>query len=294
VRTPAWLGKAGDRIVDPPEGQPAVLYYDIETTPQLQYAWGSGKWDTRPLKVVKPRYILSVAYKWEGGDRPHFVGINQDPAFVPDHPFTKPKPRIDRWVLGALWHLFDLADMTVAHNNDRFDLKRTNARMIAAGMPPPRPSKSMDTLKMYRKVAAFPSNSLNELARELDLGEKVAHSGKGMWFECMTGNPNAWANMERYNLMDVELLYDVYHTILPWMTNNPGLNTAGHVIDGRPVLCPKPGCNGDQLVSRGTRQKTSTGLRYRTWQCVGVFGCGGYSTSRYAERDVTPTAGRIR
>lgn len=295
---PKWLRQAGDRVVPPPPGGPAILYYDIETAPQLQYAWGSGKWDTRPLKVVKPRYHLSVVYNWEGSDETHFVGINQDPRFKPDYPHSKPNPRRDRWVLGELWHLFDRADMTVAHNNDRFDLKRTRARMIATGMPVPRPSKDMDTLKMYRGIAAFPSNSLAELARELGLEGKYHHPGLDMWWGCMEGDPEMWAEMETYNHQDVVELKEIYHIVLPWLTNNPGLNAAAYagenVIDGRPVQCPKPGCGGTRLISRGLRQQTGTGLKYRTWQCVGQLGCGGYSRSRYAEREEVPTADRIR
>lgn len=295
MRTPPWLGKMGETIHLPPEGEPAILYYDIETAPQQQYAWGSGKWDTSPLKVTKPRYHLSVVYMWEGLNEPHFVGINQDPKFKPDYPWTKWNPRIDRWVLGTLWHLFDRADMTVAHNNIRFDWKRTNARMIATGLPPYLPSKDMDTLKMYRSIAAFPSNSLNELARELDLGSKIRHSGLPMWFGCMEGDPAYWAQMQEYNEQDVVLLERVYKKVIPWLPNNPGLNTANWQPDGqRPVECPKPGCKGDHLISRGLRQQTGTGLYYRQWQCAGPSGCGGYSKGRYAEKDELPTFLRVK
>lgn len=295
---PRWLNAAADRIAPPPSTGPAILYYDIETAPQQQYAWGSGKYDTRPLKVTKPRYHLSVTYGWDGQDETHFVGINEDPKFKPDHPWTRHNPKKDRWVLGTLWHLFDRADMTVAHNNIRFDLKRTRARMISTGMPVPRPAKDMDTLKMYRSVAAFPSNRLDELARELGLPGKYHHPGIDMWWGCMEGDPMMWEEMATYNHQDVVTLKEVYAAILPWLTVNPGLNAAGfgqHLSeDGRPVMCPKPGCGGTKLISRGTAQKSGTGLKYRRWQCVGSRGCGGYSTSRYAEREEIPSFDRIK
>ncbi len=292
---PKWLADAGNRIVPPPES-PAILYYDIETAPQQQYAWGSGKWDTRPLKVTKPRYHLSVTYLWEGSDETHFVGLNQDPNFRPDYPHTKARKGIDRWVIGELWNLFDRADMTVAHNNIRFDLKRTRARMMSMGMNPPMPSKDMDTLRMYRQVAAFPSNRLDELARELGVEGKHKHPGLSMWWGCMEGDPDMWAEMETYNRQDVVVLRDVYHRIVPWLTVNPGLNAAAftQLSKDRPVACPKPGCGGTRLIARGTQQKASSGLKYRVWQCVGDDGCGGYCTSRYADREGTPAADRIK
>lgn len=294
--TPKWLREAASRIAPPPPTGPAILYYDIETAPQLHYAWGMGKWDTRPLKVVKPRYHLSVAYMWEGSDETHFIGLNQNPKFRPDHPWSKPRKDVDRWVLSALWHLFDIADMTVAHNNIRFDLKRTRARMMVAGMPPPMPAKDMDTLRMYRTVAAFPSNKLDELARELGIKGKYHHSGLDTWWGCMEGDPEMWAEMETYNRQDIVVLRDVYHEIIPWLDANPGLNaTKWSSVDAtRPTQCPKPGCGGTRLISRGYRQKSGAGLKYRVWQCIGAGGCGGYSQDRYAEREVSDTADRIK
>lgn len=249
------------------------------------------------MKVTKPRYHLSVVYMWEGSDETHFIGLNQNPKFRPDYPHTKARPTIDRWVLGSLWHLFDRADMTVAHNNIRFDLKRTRARMISTKMSPPRPAKDMDTLKMYRSVSAFPSNSLNELARELGLEGKHRHPGLDMWWGCMEGDETMWSEMETYNRQDVVVLKNVYHRIVPWLTNNPGLNAASFhfgATTGRPVACPKPGCGGTRMISRGVQQRTSTGLKYQIWQCVGTNGCGGYAQNRYAEREQTSTADRIK
>jgi hypothetical protein len=292
--TPKWLGEAGDRVHNPPPTQgPSMLYYDIETAPQLAYQWGSGKYDTRPLKVTKPRYVLSVVYWWEGeealGIDPHWVSLDQNPKYRPDRPWSKPRLNVDEWVIGELWHLFDRADITVAHNGKRFDTKRTNARLIVRGARPYRPVAQIDTLLEYRKLAAFPSNSLAELSRELGLEGKYHHPGLDMWWGCMEGDPSMWEQMRLYNMQDVVALRDVYKKIAAWTT--PVVNAVSMArlkgfkdIGDRPVECPKPGCDGDRLISRGFKVMPS-GLRYRRWQCVGTFGCGGFSQSRYAELD---------
>jgi len=284
MKQPKWLLDAGDRIVQPPATNgPSMLYYDIETSPQLAYQWGSGKYDTRPLKVVKPRYVLSVVYMWEGSDETHWVSLDQNPNFKPDYPHSKPRVGIDNWVTGELWNLFDVADITVAHNGKKFDTKRTNARLIVQGVSPYKPVEQIDTLLEYRKLAAFPSNSLAELARELGLEGKYHHPGLDMWWGCMEGDPYFWNEMMIYNRQDVVTLRDTFKKIQPWTT--PAINaTAFEALEsGRPIRCPKPGCTNPVkgIHARGPRT-TKAGLRYMRWQCLA---CGGYSQNRYAEKD---------
>lgn len=293
-----WLTEAGTRIVGPPEGsrRPYVLLYDIETTPQLAWQWGSGKYDSRTLKVAKPRYMLSVVYKWLGqpeGEN-QFVSIFQDPAFKPDPYWAKYRPQVDRYPVGALWHLFSQADVTIAHNGDKFDTKRTNARFKHHRLPPPSPPRTIDTLKEYRRYFAFPSNRLNDLGQELGVGHKEPHMGLDTWFGCMEGDPDMWDVMERYNRQDVELLERVFMEIAPWIGSPgksiPGVNAASYNAGawdpeqpGRPGFCPKIGCT-DPLagfMARGFDHRSS-GLIYQKWQCNG---CGGYVSNRYAERD---------
>ena len=280
MRTPKWLSEAETRIVDPPpiQGQPSMVYYDIETAPQLQYAWGSGKYDTRPLKVVKPRYVLSFSYMWEGTDEAHFVGLKQNPKFKPDFPHTKRRFNIDQWVIGALWYLFDKAEIVVAHNGNRFDWKRTNARLIAARTVPYSPVVKIDTLLEYRKQADFASNKLGELAHELDLEGKAHHSGLDMWWGCMEGDDASWDEMESYNVRDVFVLRDVFKAIAPWSTSS--INASSYATSDAPTTCPQPGCGGTHLRFR-KNYVTKAGLEYRYFQCGK---CGKYHKTRYAER----------
>ena len=267
-------------LLDDLERRPKFLIFDIETAPQLHYAWGSGKYDTRPLKVVKPRYLLSVAYQWEGSDDVHFVGLNQNPKFKPDYPHSKKRFNIDQWVIGALWHLFDKADIIVAHNGNRFDWKRTNARLIPAGVAPYSPVTKIDTLLEYRKQAAFASNKLGDLAQELQLEGKYSHSGMDTWWGCMEGDPTQWSEMKKYNLQDVPVLRNIFKKIAPWSTAS--INAATFATADAPTECPQPGCGGTQLRFRKNWVSTA-GLQYKWYQCAS---CGKYHKTRYAERFV--------
>ncbi len=285
MRKPKWLLDAADTAPAPGE-QPRVLLYDIETTPLASYNWGVYKQNA--ISVIRPWYVLCGAYKWLGSDDVHWFGINQDPGFKPDNGYQKPRPNVDRYAVARLWHLFDQADVLVAHNGDKFDQKKTQARFITHKLPPPSPTKSIDTLKEVRKHAAFSSNRLNDLAQQLSLGLKETHSGMATWFGCMAGEPVAWADMERYNRQDIVPLEGLYRELLPWIGGpgkaNPAVNAAAFATlgdDGRPVACPKVGCRGTELSSRG-HSISAAGLRHRRWQCKK---CGGWCQSRYQDRE---------
>lgn len=282
MRQPKWLLEADD-VAPPPNDGPNILIWDIESSPQLAYTWENYK--TNVIKVVKPWYILSVAYKWFGEDDTHFVSIYQDPAFKPDIGYGKPKANVDRYVVARLWWLFDKADVLVAHNGDKFDIKKTQARMLVHGLTPPSPSKSIDTLKEVRRYGNFTSNRLNDLGTQLGLGEKEAHSGMHTWFGCMAGDAEQWRLMEKYNRRDITLLEDLYQELLPWIGTpgkaNPGVNASVFLSgSGRPIECPKNGCGGTELNARGYTT-TAAGLQYRRWQCKK---CGGWSQSKFRDR----------
>lgn len=280
---PRWLTTADD-VIPPPYDGPNVLIWDIETTPQLGYVWGQYKQNV--LKVVRPWYVLSVAYKWYGTDDVGFVSVFQDPAFRPDTGVGKLRANVDRFVVARMWHLFNKADVLVAHNGDKFDIKKTQARFMTYGLEPPSPYRSIDTLKEVRRYANFSSNRLNDLGAQLGLGEKESHSGLHTWFGCMAGDPEQWATMERYNVKDILLLEDLYTELLPWIGTpgkaNPGVNAAAfRRADGGRIACPKPGCGGTDSIVRGY-YTTAAGLRYQNLQCKS---CRGYYRNKYAEKD---------
>lgn len=285
TRIPKWVRSAEERILPPPDipGQPATLYFDLETSPQLNYAWGSSKYSSRPLRVAKPRYILSVAYGWEPppGEpfTTHFIGLHQDPKYRPDPYYRRARPGIDRWVKGALWQLFEKADVVVAHNGKRFDVRRTNARFITERIPPPLPYAQLDTLLEYRAVADFASNRLDDLAHELGLPGKYHHPGIDMWMGCLEGDLEMWGEMEKYNHQDVVTLREVWFGVRPYARAT--LNAAAYATLNAPTACPTPTCGGTaaHMVFRKNRTLKS-GLVYRQYQCRL---CRKYARSRYAD-----------
>ena len=83
-----------------------ILLIDIETLPNLGFYW-SNPWETSIIHTVKEWRILSVSYKWLGGEQETYI----------DH-------KTDKFLLKKIWRVLDECDVVIAHNGDAFDLKK--------------------------------------------------------------------------------------------------------------------------------------------------------------------------
>lgn len=290
MRQPKWLSDARELVQPPPDGDLNILVFDIETSPEANWTWGRYKVNT--LANLRPQYMLSFVYTWYGTGEYHFVGQNKDPKYIPDHPYRKPRKNQDRWVVAQLWHLMGMADIVVAHNGNQFDVPFQQGREMYYHVAPPPPHASIDTLATVKKHARFTSNRLNDLSQHLLNESKVSHYGIDTWFGCMFGDPGMWEMMEEYNLQDVRLLEELYTLLIPWIKRrkNLSLPNTNDYTNGRPTICPAPGCGGTRLIIRGHLPPTTAGMVYRRFQCKK---CGGYFKANYAERNYTPPVDRV-
>lgn len=236
-----------------------VLFFDIETAPNLSYTWG--KWQQNVIEFEREWYMLCCTWKWAGEDVVHYAGINEYDLYDED-------PEDDFAVVEVLYKLLEKADIVIAHNGDKFDVRKANTRFIYHDTGPPVPYLSVDTLKIARKYFKFESNSLNDLAQYLGLGRKVRHPGFPLWKGCMTGDLEMWEKMEEYALQDIVLLEKVYEKVLPWADCHPNMAN----ITGNPMACSKCGVVG-HLINRGIRY-TKT-MKYPRYSCNK---CHGFST----------------
>ena len=107
-----------------------VLFYDIETAPNLAYVWG--QYDQNVVQQYREWYLLCFSYKWEGQKSTSVVSLTDFPDVYDKD------PEDDSAVAQVLWDLFDEADVVIAHNGDKFDMKKANARFIVHEMGPPK------------------------------------------------------------------------------------------------------------------------------------------------------------
>ncbi len=236
-----------------------ILLFDIETSPNLGYIWG--KYEQDVLQYVRQGSMLSFAYKWLDEKFVHARSL-------PDFPLYKKDKFNDKELIKELWDLLDEADVVIAHNGDAFDIKKVNAFFAKAGLTPPSPYQTVDTLKVARNNFKFNSNKLDDLGDYLGIGRKYETGGFGLWKGCMDGDSESWRKMVKYNKQDVVLLELVYKQLRPWIKNHPRL----YQLD----CCPN--CGSDRLQKRGTF-KTISGTRQKYW-CIN---CGKWPTGKVTE-----------
>jgi hypothetical protein len=238
--------------------------FDIETAPLAGNMWGMWKQNIGWNQITRDWYMLTWAAKW----------LDEDVVMY-DSNHLHGDCRDDRPICESLHALLDEADMVVAHNGNKFDVKKVNARFILHGMEPPAPYRKIDTLIEARKNFAFTSNRLDALGDALGLGRKVDTGGFSLWSRCMEGDDAAFEEMVDYNVQDIILLEEVYLKLRPWMHNHPNV---GMYNDDETPQCPK--CGGTHINYRGTR-KTQVSTFHR-FQCQD---CGGWGSTRYNTLD---------
>ena len=239
---------------------PKILLFDIETTPMPVWVWSFGKQYVPPTNLVNDDYgnqrvwyVLSWAAKWLYDDNVMSDIVTPEEAVARD----------DSRVLDSIWEMLDQADIVIAHNGDRFDLRKLNARFILNDMPPPSPYKSIDTLKIARREFAFSSNKQDFLTKTFGLAEKLKTDFQ-LWLDCMDGDKSALNNMLSYNERDVVGLEQVYLKLRPYIKNHPNL---GVLMDDS--VCPT--CGSKSI-------KASNATYFTSSNEFPVYRCGGWQS----------------
>jgi len=251
---------------EPRRGEMKVLLIDHETSPFEGFVWG--KYEQNVIEFTRYAQIICTAWKWLGEKTVHAVSQADLPGY------TAGKLN-DKGLVKLVWDLFDKADVIIAHNGDRFDIKVSNARFVFHRLSPPSHYQTVDTKKVAKKIGMFPSNKLGELGPYVGEGTKLQTGGFDLWKRCMDGDVSAWRKMKSYNKQDVVLLEDVYLKLLPWIERHPNRN----VFNREPFGCPK--CGSRQTQRRGDAV-TATGRKAR-YQCMS---CGGWSSGKTQQANI--------
>jgi len=244
---------------------PKILILDVETAPLKTYMWSLWQNGVQPSAMVDCSYILSWAAKWLGEDQVFADALCYNESYTAG-------TEDDSRMLSGIWELMNEADCVVAHNGDRFDIKRLNTRFLLAGFPPPNPYKSIDTLKIVKRAFAFDSNKLDHLLKVCFNDSKLETGGFKTWVGCMEGDMDSWEQMIEYNKGDVTKLEDLYLYIRPWDKFHPSAATWGGVSND--PCCTR--CGSHDVSKTGATWSTGTGV-FDVWECDD---CGGKMRTR--------------
>lgn len=242
-----------------------TIILDVECAPKLAYVWDIWKQNVSQDMLLEHSYLMSASVKILGSDTTHYHETRTEDDYG-----------LVKWLIEWM----DKADYIIAHNGKKFDIPLIKARAIINDIEPPSPYKVIDTLEIARKEFLFTRNTLENLALQLNCDlTKLSDrkfSGFKLWKECMDGNEEAWAEMKKYNIMDVDVLEEVYLKLRAWDTRHPNINVED---DEETMRCPK--CASTKLKRRGF-YTTNVG-KYQRYQCKS---CRGWSSSRYIENSV--------
>lgn len=242
---------------------PKIVTLDIETAPLEAYVWGLFDQNVGLNQIKTEWAILSFAAKWLG-----------DEEVIYEDTFRQRNKLDDRRLLKKLWKILDEADIVIAQNGKKFDLRKINARFLLAGLPPYSPVKVIDTMLEARRHFALTSNRLEWLSTYLSTTKKRKHEefpGFELWKEYLKGNPRAAEVMRLYNADDVISTEEVYLRIRPWLQGQPNFGAYGDQEEGE--VCPN--CGGNHVIRKGERT-TQVGV-YARYRCVD---CGSWSRGR--------------
>ena len=242
------------------EDRPKVFIFDIETSPMLGYFWALFNQNMSIDMIENDWLIMTWAGKWFGEETIYHDscwdhGFNATEYFMAAATGDKEYLlEADRKVVTSLWAMLEGADMIVAHNGDRFDMKKTTARAVQHGLSPLSPIKKIDTMKIAKRIGAFSSNKLDWLARQLCGEMKIDTGGFDLWKRCLRGDEQAWKHMLDYNIGDVGILEDVWVVLASFDTKSPSF--IAHT-DSTITRCNSPACGSTNVSENGHTHKTT-------------------------------------
>lgn len=241
-----------------PDSGPKVVILDVETSMMLGYFFGTFKQNIQLDAIVQDWNLLSFAAKWEGDSPTLYQSLRHQKNPVNDFGLCR-----------SLHRILSVADVVVAHNGKRFDMRKIRARMAHNRMPPIPDVRVIDTLTESRKQFGFTSQKLLYLSDKFgdDGMRKNTHGqfpGVKLWIECQRGNQEAWDEMESYNVPDVLALEGVWMELRPWYQGAQNLGVFHDTHDGH--TCPN--CGSHDVQRKGTRRtQVSVYARYRCKSC---------------------------
>jgi len=260
----------GEFMAAMPKDGPRIVTLDVETSLMLGYFFGTFKQNISLDAIKQDWNLLSFSGKWLGSD-----------AIIYDDLREQRNPTNDRRLCNKLHRILRHADVVVAHNGKRFDMRKIRARMAHNRMKPIPNVRVIDTLTESRKQFGFTSQKLIYLSEKFGPeGERKNEHGEfpgiKLWIACAQGNPAAWKEMKRYNIPDVTSLEGVYLELRGWFqgAQNLAVFLKPVLVEDGKTICPN--CTGHAKREPGKYVHTQVSI-FQRYHCDD---CGGYSRGR--------------
>lgn len=243
------------------KGTSKYLFLDIETSPDVAVTFKRFNANFSQDNIIQEGgVILSISWRWLNEKNARGLALTPNEALMCN----------DKRLCAVLYALIENADVVIGHNIDKFDLAVIKSRVVINKMLPLKKVRTIDTLKLAKQMK-FQSNRLGSLGVALGEGDKLGHSGISTWVGCMNGDQKSLDEMLAYNIVDVDLLYNVYHRLVPH--SNLPVNSA-IFTDSTYIECPV--CNSSNVQLTGNSVYTKA-CEYEEYECMD---CGSRHRSR--------------
>lgn len=241
---------------------PQVVLIDVETSPIRAYAWGTFKQYIPHTSIIDSSFMISWAAKQLFSSQIMSDVLTTEEALEKN----------DNRIVNSIWKVMENANVLIAHNGRRFDLRYINTRFLMNGLKPPSPFQTIDTLDVAKKNFLFSSNKLDYLGTLIHNKGKIKTDFE-LWTKCLDGDKQALQYMQDYNKQDVQLLEDVYVSLRPFIYSHP--NTAIYQESTEPSC---PSCGSTDITECG--YYTTMVNQYLAFRCNS---CGAICRSRTSE-----------
>lgn len=192
---------------------PDIYFVDIETSPWFAYCYGT-IWEPIVAKLVKYTQILSISVRKYGENKTIHLAQNQFKGYVPGKINDK---RLLIEISKVINKIAQGGGFMVAHNGDNFDWKIIQERVVFHRLTPLPEIATLDTKKLIKGISKLPSNKLTHTSVFLGNGTKLKHEGMDLFIGCMEGNPESWKTNEKYNNKDVDIMYNDFEDLMPYV-----------------------------------------------------------------------------
>lgn len=236
----------------------SILYFDIETTPEIVAQFGiRGKKNTSHTQVLKRSVVMCISWAWNDANVQHKM------FDLPLYDWYSKDDDSDYNLIKDFTEQAQRANLVIGHNAKMFDIAYLRSRIIKYQLPDFNPALIDDTYQSTKDIR-FMSHKLDDLGDYLGYGNKEEHgNGYEWWIDVMRGDKTRLKEMVKYCDIDVERDRQIYKHLSPYVKSN--LNAS--VFYERPDACPNPLCGQSErpMIIRG--YNTTRAGKYPKLQC---------------------------
>lgn len=212
------------------------LLIDIETSTNKGEFYGH-LFETKIVKMIEEAHIMGFSVKWYGEKKIYVYDLKDFKG--------SEKKMLEK----ILWWV-EQSDYFIAHNGDKFDWKFINARLDKYRLPVLSPIKTVDTLKIAKRIWNHVSFRLDYLGWYYNLGRKTERPH----VEDREMTERERRQEKKYNGNDVLILEKLFTLQLPHIGYLPMFKIPKpKTAISKDRNCPREDCLSSHTNSRGRR-----------------------------------------